>query len=128
MGNFTKWLGAGLGFTLGGPIGSIIGFAVGSFVDGFSKEDILKEGVSSLDDQEDSEIDLELDNSNMSERKSSLKKSKFINACNKPVCNTPCIPKRASLSKKKPGKWVRTQASIKVFPGPVSVTRIKLGS
>lgn len=43
MGNFSKWLGAGLGFTLGGPIGSIIGFAVGSFVDGFSKEDILKE-------------------------------------------------------------------------------------
>jgi len=43
MGNFTKWLGAGLGFTLGGPIGSIIGFAVGSFVDGFSKEDIVKE-------------------------------------------------------------------------------------
>jgi len=43
MGSFTKWLGAGLGFTLGGPIGSIIGFAVGSFVDGFSKEDILKE-------------------------------------------------------------------------------------
>lgn len=46
MGNFTKWLGAGLGFTLGGPIGSIIGFAVGSFVDGFSKEDILKEAQS----------------------------------------------------------------------------------
>ena len=45
MGNFTKWLGAGLGFTLGGPIGSIIGFAVGSFVDGFSKEDILKKFV-----------------------------------------------------------------------------------
>jgi DnaJ like chaperone protein len=43
MGSFTKWLGAGLGFTLGGPIGSVIGFAVGSFVDGFSKEDILKE-------------------------------------------------------------------------------------
>ena len=43
MGSFTKWLGAGLGFTLGGPIGSIIGFAVGSFVDGVSKEDILKE-------------------------------------------------------------------------------------
>ena len=43
MGSFTKWLGAGLGFTLGGPIGSIIGFAMGSFVDGFSKEDILKE-------------------------------------------------------------------------------------
>ena len=43
MGNFTKWLGAGLGFTLGGPIGSIIGFAVGSFVDGFSKDDIVRE-------------------------------------------------------------------------------------
>ena len=43
MGSFTKWLGAGLGFTLGGPIGSIIGFAVGSFVDGVSKEDVLKE-------------------------------------------------------------------------------------
>ncbi|MDD3723654.1 MAG: TerB family tellurite resistance protein [Lutibacter sp.] len=40
MGNFIKWLGAGLGFTLGGPIGSILGFAVGSFIDGFSKEDI----------------------------------------------------------------------------------------
>ena len=40
MGNFIKWLGAGLGFTLGGPMGSILGFAVGSFIDGFSKEDI----------------------------------------------------------------------------------------
>ena len=43
MGNFTKWLGAGLGFTLGGPIGALIGFAVGSFVDGFSTEDLLLE-------------------------------------------------------------------------------------
>lgn len=42
MANFSKWLGAGLGFTLGGPIGSIIGFAVGSFVDGFSKDELLK--------------------------------------------------------------------------------------
>ena len=40
MGNFVKWLGAGLGFTLGGPIGSILGFAVGSFIDGFSREDL----------------------------------------------------------------------------------------
>lgn len=40
MGNFVKWLGAGLGFTLGGPIGSILGFAVGSIIGGFSKEDI----------------------------------------------------------------------------------------
>ena len=40
MGNFVKWLGAGLGFSLGGPIGSILGYAVGSFIDGFSKEDV----------------------------------------------------------------------------------------
>ena len=40
MGNFIKWLGAGLGFTLGGPIGSILGYAVGSLIGGFSKEDI----------------------------------------------------------------------------------------
>jgi len=33
MGNFTKWLGAGLGFTFGGPIGAIIGFAIGSMLD-----------------------------------------------------------------------------------------------
>jgi DnaJ like chaperone protein len=43
MGNFTKWLGAGLGFTLGGPIGAAIGFAIGSFVDGFSADDITIE-------------------------------------------------------------------------------------
>jgi DnaJ like chaperone protein len=43
MGNFTKWLGAGLGFTLGGPIGAAIGFAIGSFVDGFSAADITVE-------------------------------------------------------------------------------------
>ena len=40
MGNFVKWLGAGLGFTFGGPIGSILGYVVGSFIDGFSKEDL----------------------------------------------------------------------------------------
>jgi len=43
MGSFTKWLGAGLGFTLGGPIGAIIGFALGSLVDGFSTADLLIE-------------------------------------------------------------------------------------
>jgi DnaJ like chaperone protein len=43
MSNFTKWLGAGLGFTLGGPIGAAIGFAIGSFVDGLSVEDLTKE-------------------------------------------------------------------------------------
>lgn len=43
MGSFTKWLGAGLGFTLGGPIGAAIGFALGSFIDGFSEKDLLLE-------------------------------------------------------------------------------------
>ncbi|WP_299047293.1 TerB family tellurite resistance protein [uncultured Polaribacter sp.] len=43
MGNFSKWLGAGLGFTLGGPIGAAIGFALGSFVDGFSDDDLKEE-------------------------------------------------------------------------------------
>ncbi len=40
MGNFIKWIGAGLGFTLGGPIGSVLGFALGSILGGFSKEDV----------------------------------------------------------------------------------------
>ena len=40
MGNFVKWLGAGLGFSIGGPIGSILGYVVGSFIDGFTKEDV----------------------------------------------------------------------------------------
>lgn len=43
MSSFSKWLGAGLGFTLGGPIGAAIGFALGSFVDGFSEKDLLLE-------------------------------------------------------------------------------------
>ncbi len=42
MGNFIKWLGAGLGFAVAGPIGSILGFVVGNFIDGFSKEDIAQ--------------------------------------------------------------------------------------
>lgn len=45
MGSFTKWLGAGLGFTFGGPIGAAIGFAVGSFVDGFSEKDLSQEQI-----------------------------------------------------------------------------------
>lgn len=43
MGGFTKWLGAGLGFTFGGPIGAAIGFAIGSFVSGFSEDDLTNE-------------------------------------------------------------------------------------
>lgn len=36
MGNFTKWLGGGLGFALGGPIGALIGFTIGSLFSGSS--------------------------------------------------------------------------------------------
>ncbi|MCK4562433.1 MAG: TerB family tellurite resistance protein, partial [Flavobacteriaceae bacterium] len=42
MANFTKWLGAGLGWTFGGPIGGVLGFVLGSFMDGFSEDDILE--------------------------------------------------------------------------------------
>ncbi len=43
MGNFTKWLGAGLGFTFGGPIGAIIGYSIGSMIDGVSIQEYTKE-------------------------------------------------------------------------------------
>ncbi len=43
MGKFSKWIGAGLGFTVGGPIGAILGFVAGSFIDGVSSEDVLSE-------------------------------------------------------------------------------------
>lgn len=39
MSNFSKWLGAGIGFTFGGPIGAAIGFAAGSVIDAYTKED-----------------------------------------------------------------------------------------
>lgn len=40
MANFTKWVGATLGWSVGGPIGGILGYVVGSFIDGFSKVDV----------------------------------------------------------------------------------------
>ncbi|AOW20896.1 TerB family tellurite resistance protein [Urechidicola croceus] len=43
MGNFTKYLGATLGWSFGGPIGGIIGFVLGSFIDGFSSDDLRQE-------------------------------------------------------------------------------------
>lgn len=51
MGNFIKWLGAGLGFSLGGPIGSLLGFVVGNILDGFTQGDFdaarkLSEGAA----------------------------------------------------------------------------------
>lgn len=40
MGSFTKWLGAGLGWSFGGPIGAILGYMIGNVVSGFSNKDI----------------------------------------------------------------------------------------
>lgn len=40
MANFSKWIGAGLGWTMGGPIGGLLGFIVGSLIDGFTESDI----------------------------------------------------------------------------------------
>jgi len=40
MASFTKWLGAGLGWTFGGPIGAFLGYMVGNVIDGFTKKDI----------------------------------------------------------------------------------------
>lgn len=40
--NFSKWLGAGIGWTFGGPIGGILGYVLGSVIDGFSDKDILE--------------------------------------------------------------------------------------
>ena len=33
MGNFSKWIGGGLGWVFGGPLGAIAGFVVGSIID-----------------------------------------------------------------------------------------------
>ena len=40
MASFTKWLGAGLGWSFGGPIGALLGYMVGNVIDGFTKKDI----------------------------------------------------------------------------------------
>ena len=62
MGNFVKWLGAGLGFSLGGPIGSILGYVVGSFIDGFSKEDVerVKQYQSSSRNNQSGDFEISL--------------------------------------------------------------------
>lgn len=43
MSNFSKWLGAGIGFTFGGPIGAIIGFTAGTVIDKYTKDDFVNE-------------------------------------------------------------------------------------
>ena len=43
MSSFSKWLGAGIGFTFGGPIVAILGFVAATVVDKFTNEDFVKE-------------------------------------------------------------------------------------
>ncbi len=43
MSNFSKWLGAGIGFVAGGPIGAVIGFVAGTVVDAYTKEDFERD-------------------------------------------------------------------------------------
>ena len=40
MGNFTKWLGAGLGWSFGGPIGAVLGYLIANAIEGFGKKDL----------------------------------------------------------------------------------------
>lgn len=40
MANFSKWIGATLGWTFGGPIGGVLGFVLGSVIDGVKFEQI----------------------------------------------------------------------------------------
>ena len=42
MRKFSKWIGAGLGWTIGGPIGALVGFAFGSLVDASNIEQFEK--------------------------------------------------------------------------------------
>jgi DnaJ like chaperone protein len=45
MGNYGKWIGAGLGFwALGGPVGALIGFALGSMFDGSAQKIAIHTG------------------------------------------------------------------------------------
>ena len=62
MANFSKWLGAGLGWTFGGPIGAILGFVIGSFMDEFSgveiKDFTQQSGTSTQTQSGDFEVSL----------------------------------------------------------------------
>lgn len=62
MANFSKWLGAGLGWTFAGPIGGILGFVFGSLMDGFKESDLIdftkREGDSQATVSGDFEISL----------------------------------------------------------------------
>lgn len=62
MANFSKWLGAGLGWTFAGPIGGILGFVLGSFVDEFSESELLeyKKGSGSIKSTQSGDFEISL--------------------------------------------------------------------
>ncbi len=60
MANFSKWLGAGLGWTFAGPIGGILGFVFGSFVDEFSESELLDANKSLRSKQSTQSGDFEI--------------------------------------------------------------------
>ena len=46
MGNFSKWIGGGLGWVFGGPLGAIAGFVVGSLIDNNGEKTKVRIGSS----------------------------------------------------------------------------------
>ncbi len=62
MAKFTKWLGAGLGWTFGGPIGAILGFVFGSFMDDFKGVDFdeYRQKVGSAQDTNSGDFEISL--------------------------------------------------------------------
>jgi len=60
MASFSRWLGAGLGWTFGGPIGGLIGFALGSLFDGLSKTDLQTFQKSHKGQRQAATVDFEM--------------------------------------------------------------------
>ncbi|MFK5890401.1 MAG: TerB family tellurite resistance protein [Flavobacteriaceae bacterium] len=60
MASFSRWLGAGLGWTFGGPIGGLIGFALGSLFDGLSKADLQTFQQSHQGQRQAATVDFEM--------------------------------------------------------------------
>ena len=60
MASFSRWLGAGLGWTFGGPIGGLIGFALGSLFDGLSKADLQTFQQNHQGQRQASAVDFEM--------------------------------------------------------------------
>jgi DnaJ like chaperone protein len=58
--SFSKWLGAGLGWTFAGPIGGMLGFALGSLLDGVSSSDLKTFQDTHQSGQDSAVVDFEI--------------------------------------------------------------------